>query len=321
MGDTVEHLFRGNPYVETVIIQQGVIRAQNLCSRLHNLKNIIVMSNESNVSCIACDCPQMNTIIVGANLKDSSLTMGYNEFDSINKTTGNNTGSMALSYPDPVDNLVMLSSVCGDFQKQFAEAKTLIAEMNLPQFALDLLPANLGGGADAVELPQQAPVTVSPWAESVVDEAEAQKLFPYRIYDVYGRDFTRNITRYEFALLAVRTYEVLSNDYRTPIATFYMNPELGQSDSLRFPDCEDEGYGVDSTMSQAYNLGIISGYSKPWPTYFVGKMGKSSLTPMMMVFWSSWWIGTTSTLAPTTPSPASRPPPCSLALSRLWANP
>lgn len=146
--------------------------------------------------------------------------------------------------------------------------------MNLPQWALDLLPANLGGGADAVELPDQAPVTVSPWAESVVEEAETQKLFPYRIYDLLGRDFTRNITRFEFALLAVRTYELLANDYDTLSVTTYKDPELGQSDTLFFRDCKDEDYIVDDTMSKAYNLGIISGYSKPWPTFSVGENGK-----------------------------------------------
>lgn len=188
--DSPGTLFKRNPYIETAIIQEGTTSTRCLFKFMPNLKNIIVMSNETDVNGIACDCPQMNTIIVGADLKDSSLAMGYNEFDSINKTTNNYTGGgLAISYPDPVDNMVVLSSSCGDFQKQFSEAKTLIADMNLPQFALDLLPANLGGGSASVELPEQAPVTVSPWAESIVDEAEAQKLFPYRIYDVYGRDF------------------------------------------------------------------------------------------------------------------------------------
>ena len=188
--DSPGTLFKRNPYIETAIIQEGTTSTRCLFKFMPNLKNIIVMSDETDVNGIACDCPQMNTIIVGADRKDSSLAMGYNEFDSINKTTNNYTGGgLAISYPDPVDNMVVLSSSCGDFQKQFSEAKTLIADMNLPQFALDLLPANLGGGSASVELPEQAPVTVSPWAESIVDEAEAQKLFPYRIYDVYGRDF------------------------------------------------------------------------------------------------------------------------------------
>ena len=188
--DSPGTLFKRNPYIETAIIQEGTTSTRCLFKFMPNLKNIIVMSNETDVNGIACDCPQMNTIIVGVDLKDSSLAMGYNEFDSINKTTNNYTGGgLAISYPDPVDNMVVLSSSCGDFQKQFSEAKTLIADMNLPQCALDLLPANLGGGSASVELPEQAPVTVSPWAEPIVDEAEAQKLFPYRIYDVYGRDF------------------------------------------------------------------------------------------------------------------------------------
>ena len=188
--DSPGTLFKRNPYIETAIIQEGITSTRCLFKFMPNLKNIIVMSNETDVNGIAYDCPRMNTIIVGADLKDSSLAMGYNEFDGINKTTNNYTGGgLAISYPDPVDNMVVLSSSCGDFQKQFSEAKTLIADMNLPQFALDLLPANLGGGSASEELPEQAPVTVSPWAESIVDEAEAQKLFPYRIYDVYGRDF------------------------------------------------------------------------------------------------------------------------------------
>ena len=86
------------------------------------------------------------------------------------------------------------------------------------------------------------------YTSSVVEEAETQKRFPYRIYDLLGRDFTRNITRFEFALLAVRTYELLANDYDTLSVTTYKDPELGQSDTLFFRDCKDEDYIVDLSL-------------------------------------------------------------------------
>ena len=168
--DSPGTLFKRNPHIETAIIQEGITSTRRLFKFMPNLKNIIVMSNETDVSGIACDCPQMNTIIVGADLKDSPMEIYYYSFDRINQTTNNYSGGgLAVSYPYPVQNQIALSSSCGDFQAQVTEAKSLIAEMNLPQWALDLLPANLGGGADAVELPDQAPVTVSPWAESVVE--------------------------------------------------------------------------------------------------------------------------------------------------------
>ena len=92
-------------------------------------------------------------------------------------------------------------------------------------------------------LPVETPVT-SAWAESFVLQSEELGLIPG---GVLGSDYTHNITRAQFAALAVQTYETIAGR-SVPL-------DLGAGDAL-FADSRG-----DTFVAKAYNLGILSGYN------------------------------------------------------------
>lgn len=281
-GYAGDGLIEGNTYIETAIVTDQVTSIDSsLLKRLPNLKSVIILNNETKCMHLVSDCPYLTTVIVGADLQDNALAMDADSYDTVKRTTGRATGGPAtavITQPLPLKNLLVLSSDWGDLQELADKAKMYIAEMNLPQFALDLLPANLGGSTPAVSIPPAEPVIVSPWAQDSVEKAKELDLLPNGVYERFGRDFTQNITRYQFASMAVKMYETITNDIYTSTFPAYLDPAVDKYatlHSLRFPDCSGD-YQVDDIMSKAYNLGIINGYGTPSPVFEINNDGTVS---------------------------------------------
>lgn len=83
--------------------------------------------------------------------------------------------------------------------------------------------------------------TVDPWAQALAEQAVAEKLMPQCLE---GQDLRQNITRAQFAALAVKLYEAMSGD---KVLAPAKNP---------FVDTED------AEVLKAYRLGIVSGMTE-----------------------------------------------------------
>lgn len=103
-------------------------------------------------------------------------------------------------------------------------------------------------------------VTYSNWAAEDIINAismgyldDDPDVFGYQpaVTDLLGSDYTRAITRGQFAALAVRYYETLMSDITGEDYTIAVNP----GDDV-FADSTG-----DTNMAKAYNLGILGGYN------------------------------------------------------------
>lgn len=103
-------------------------------------------------------------------------------------------------------------------------------------------------------------VTYSTWAEEDIINAismgyldDDPNVFGYQpaVTDLLGSDYTRAITRGQFAALAVRYYETLMGDITGEDYTIPVN----SGDDV-FADCSN-----NENMAKAYNLGILGGYN------------------------------------------------------------
>lgn len=239
-----EDLFKDNPYIETVIVKEGITQVgPSLFRDMPNLKNVIVMSNQTVVNQIVLDCPNMNNFIMGANLNNDPAKHTPENINTVKVTLGGQTGmaggSASVSRPVPIANIVVVSSDFNNLTTATNEAAALVAKMNLPASALALLPAELTGGA-AVETPVTSEPAVSTWAQEYIDTAETSGFIPA---ETLGNDYTESITRTEFAALAVQTYETISGSEVTYTAS-------------NFADCTN-----NEAVSKAYALGILAGYN------------------------------------------------------------
>lgn len=93
---------------------------------------------------------------------------------------------------------------------------------------------------DPVEPEEPVQAIVSDWAQNYVSTAEAKGFLPD---DVFGNDYTENITRAQFAALAVKTYETIHGSavpYRL----------------VSFADCSN-----NVAVIKAHNLGLLQGYN------------------------------------------------------------
>ena len=242
--DADDNLFEGNTHVETVIVKDNVsMVASGMFVNMPNLKNVIVMSNQTVVNKIVRDCPNMNNFIIGANLKDDDMKNSDTSLANIKVTMGGLTGmtggGASVASPVPIANKVIISSEYSNLTTATNDAKALIAKMNLPASALALLPAELTGGA-AVETPVTSEPAVSTWAQEYIDTAETSGFIPA---ETLGNDYTESITRAEFAALAVQTYETISGSEVTYTAS-------------NFADCTN-----NEAVSKAYALDILAGYN------------------------------------------------------------
>lgn len=134
------------------------------------------------------------------------------------------------------------------------------------------LKSNWNDGTDSVtETPVTEPetpaidtdatsVTYSNWAAEDIITAismgyldDDPDVFGYQpaVTDLLGSDYTRAITRGQFASLAIRYYETLMGDITGEDYTISVNP----GDDV-FADCSG-----DTNMAKAYTLGILGGYN------------------------------------------------------------
>ncbi len=109
------------------------------------------------------------------------------------------------------------------------------------------------------ETPAGDKVTYSDWAENDIMSAGSKGYLDTvpqgnapAITDLLGSDYTRAITRGQFAALSVRFYEqFMKTFYPGSNSTIVVNP----GDDV-FADCSG-----NETVAKAYNLGILSGYN------------------------------------------------------------
>lgn len=103
-------------------------------------------------------------------------------------------------------------------------------------------------------------VTYSNWAAEDIINAismgyldDDPDVFGYQpaVTDLVGSDYTKAITRGQFASLAIRYYETLMSDITGEDYTISVNP----GDDV-FADCSG-----NENMAKAYNLGILGGYN------------------------------------------------------------
>ena len=84
-------VFGGNEYIETIVIEEGVNHFAEPIKNLPNLKNIIVMDGNIQALTLFSNCPNVQSVIVGANLKDSM----YSGFEG---KSGEYSGEMASKF-------------------------------------------------------------------------------------------------------------------------------------------------------------------------------------------------------------------------------
>ena len=130
------------------------------------------------------------------------------------------------------------------------------------------LKSNWNDGTDSVtetpvtepETPVATSVTYSNWAAEDIITAismgyldDDPDVFGYQpaVTNLLGSDYTRAITRGQFAALAIRYYETLMGDITGEDYTIPVN----SGDDV-FADCSD-----DENMAKAYTLGILGGYN------------------------------------------------------------
>lgn len=244
--------------------------------KLPNLKNIIFIDGGRG-GVVYSNTP-IDTVIFNAS--GDTDTSSFVEFDTINGVVYDTPagGWGTIQYQDkPNKHSVCVNDGTSSVAAQQAEAKTLIAGMNLSDWALAFLPTEVGGteqvrtvdevfnfytgemlsnwGDTSTSKPvDETPAVTQPtyttdspkvdeWAVEYYNEAKGFGLLPAD--GVLGSDYTAKITRAQFAALAVTTYEKALS---TTVSV--------SADDDTFADCTGNAYAA-----KAYNLGILSGYN------------------------------------------------------------
>ena len=309
--------FRNNSNIETVIIGDNIdynaVRA--LFVGCDNLKNIICLDSgferlieDSDIDYAIVCAGETSGEYYGANTLDGGMTvdkiayLSSNDRVDFTEYTPASKGSVSIGVPtftfrpNTFIKDVPVWPDASTVASQYATAKSYVAHMNLPDWALAYLPVEMGGTETArtvddvfnfktaslksnwsdgtgtvTETPVTEPetpvvdtnadkVTYSNWAaEDIINAVSMGYLdddldvfgFQPAITDLLGGNYTRAITRGQFASLAVRYYETLMSDitgedYTIPVAT---------GDDV-FADSTG-----DTNMAKAFNLGILGGYN------------------------------------------------------------
>ena len=301
--------FRDNANIETIIFGENIdINAvEDVFVNCTNIKNIILLdggftrfvegSNPEYV--IVRETQTSGALPAGDNkahaeevaYQSSNDRMDFIEYTPGSKGTldigvptytppyGGQAGTDKWTYPD-----------AATVASQYATAKSYVANMNLPDWALAFIPTSMGGTGTArtvedvfdfttatlksnwsdstgtvtetpvtePEAPAATTVTYSDWAESDIMMAGMAGYLDTlpgsnapAVTDLLGSDFTKPITRGQFAALAVRYYETLMSS-------------LTETDYIIPVDTGDDVF-ADSTgneaIAKAYNLGLIGGYN------------------------------------------------------------
>ncbi len=268
---------RENANIETIIFGDNVVDMEfgGAFWKLPNLKNVIFV--DSGTTSIVYSNTPIETVIFNAS-GDEDMTGIVNDVNKVvYDTPAGGWGSIQYQYKSNTKGSVVVNNGTSSVAAQQAEAKALIADMNLPDWALAFLPTEVGGTEQvrtvdevfdfstgemlsnwsdtSTSQPEDETTTVtqptyttdSPkvddWAVEYYNEAKNFGLLPTD--DVLGSDYTVNITRAQFAALAVTTYERALN---TTVS-------VSAGDDT-FADCTGNEY-----MAKAYNLGILAGYN------------------------------------------------------------
>ena len=313
--------FRNNSNIETIIIGDNIdynaVRA--LFVGCDNLKNIICLdsgferliedsdldyaivcagetSGEFYGSTTTASVPDTADKIAYLSSNDRLDFARYTPASKSSVSIGMPTCNSTYTYPTGwVDNWVYPDA--STVASQYATAKSYVANMNLPDWALAYLPVEMGGTETArtvgdvfnfesatlksnwnngsnqtvTETPVTEPetpvvdtdatsVTYSNWAAEDIITAismgyldDDPDVFGYQpaVTDLLGSDYTRAITRGQFAALAIRYYETLMGDITGEDYTIPVN----SGDDV-FADCSG-----DTNMAKAYTLGILGGYN------------------------------------------------------------
>ena len=269
---------RENPNIETIIFGDNVTSTEfgGVFWKLPNLKNVIFV--DGGRGGIVYSNTPIDTVIFNAS--GDRDTSSFAKFDTVNgvvyDTPAGGWGTIQYQYK-PNKHSVCVNDGTSSVAAQQAEAKSLIADMNLPDWALAFLPTEVGGtekvrtvdevfdfytgemlsnwgGSNTSKPVEETPAVTQPtyttdnpkvdeWAVEYYNEAKNLRLIPTD--GVLGSDYTAKITRAQFAALAVTTYErALSTTVPVSVG------------DTTFADCKDNQY-----MAKAYNLGILSGYN------------------------------------------------------------
>lgn len=237
----------------------GVVRAPNLTT-------VISDSNYTHIS--TTNCLNLNNVIIGTDMEMSPLQAG------VGIKTKQSGG---YNLDRPIRNIITISDEKPDENNRICPLNTItgrdtaIAAIQklaptLSEAAQDFLPVELGGrgipapvnhtgvigfGGQPIKGDPVAPAkpaapaapaapVISNWAKPQVDKAVNNNLVPE---DKLNKDYTKPITRGEFAALAVNTYEAATGKTAT-------------CSSAQFAD------GNNQDMAIMYELGVIGGYNK-----------------------------------------------------------
>lgn len=268
---------RQNANIETIIFGDNVrsVEFGGAFWKLPNLKNIIFVDGGTG-GLVYSNTP-IDTVIFNAS---GDIDMSKSAvLDTINKvvydTPAGGWGSIQRQ-DKPNAHSVWVNNGTSSVAAQQAEAKSLIAGMNLPDWALAFLPTEVGGtekvrtvdevfnfstgemlsnwGNTTSKPVEETPAVTQPayttdspkvdaWANDFYVQSKGFGILPDD--GVLGSDYTAKITRAQFAALAVTTYE---KNMETTIPT-------NTGDDI-FADCTGNEY-----VAKAYNLGILSGYN------------------------------------------------------------
>ena len=313
--------FRNNSNIETVIIGDNIdynaVRA--LFVGCDNLRNIICLdsgferliedsdldyaivcagetSGEFYGSTTTASVPDTADKIAYLSSNDRLDFARYTPASKSSVSIGMPTCNSTYTYPTGwVDNWVYPDA--STVASQYATAKSYVANMNLPDWALAYLPVEMGGTETArtvgdvfnfesatlksnwnngsnqtvTETPVTEPetpvvdtdatsVTYSNWAAEDIITAismgyldDDPDVFGYQpaVTDLLGSDYTRAITRGQFAALAIRYYETLMGDITGEDYTIPVN----SGDDV-FADSTN-----NEAIAKAFNLGILGGYN------------------------------------------------------------
>ena len=305
--------FRNNANIETVIIGDNIDHnlVKNVFVDCPNIKNIITL-DAGFMYLVEGSTPEY-TIVDGGERSGKFYGVESYTAESIAHQSNNRRGDHAYDTPGSKGSVtigiptekpnpnkptapIITWPDATTVASQYATAKSYVADMDLPDWALAYLPVEMGGTGTArtigdvfdfetatlksnwsdstgsttetpvtepenpvTETPAADKVTYSAWAESDIMSAGSKGYLdtvPHgnapAVTDLLGSDYTRAITRGQFAALAVRFYEqFMENYYTEENGTIAVNP----GDDV-FADCTG-----NEAMAKAYNLGILGGYN------------------------------------------------------------
>ena len=306
--------FRNNPYIETVIIGDNIdsLSVEDVVVDCPNIKNIITL--DAGFRYLVEGSTPEYTIVDGGERSGKfygveSMTAENIAHQSTNRRgdhaydTPGSKGSVTIGFPTWVAD-PNYGGWKGDYvypdattvASQYATAKSYVADMDLPDWALAYLPVEMGGTGTArtigdvfdfesatlksnwndstgsttetpvtepenpvTETPAADKVTYSDWAENDIMSAGGKGYLDTvpqgnapAVTDLLGSDYTRAITRGQFAALAVRFYEQF-------METFY--PGSNSTIVVNHGDDVFADSVGNEAIAKAYNLGILGGYN------------------------------------------------------------